>query len=230
MPEPEPPRTSGLAIASLVLGILGPVTSLAGLILGFVALNQINASKGRVQGTGLATAGLWVSGVMLLAGLLIATVAIPSMLIAPALSRAREKARQTSCQVNIKQLSLGLMMYAVDYNDHWAPADRWCDVTYPYVKNQSVYVCPDLPQYRGSYGHNERLSMTPLKSVSSPADTPTVFDATGGWNQYGGRSLVNYRHQGVANVGFADGHAQALTKADTDRLQWQPTGAAPAKP
>jgi hypothetical protein len=41
----------------LVLGRLGPVTSLAGLVLGFVALNQIESSKGRLQGSGLATVG-----------------------------------------------------------------------------------------------------------------------------------------------------------------------------
>ena len=230
VPEPERPRTSGMAIASLVLGILGPVTALAGLVLGFIALNQIGSSKGRLQGSGLATAGLAVSGVMALAGILIAAAGIPNMFIAPAFHGAREKATQTSCLSNVKQLNLGLLMYAQDYDEHWAPADRWCDVTEPYVRSQNVYVCPGLPEYRCGYAYNERLSMTPVKNLSSPADTPTIFDATGGWNQYGGPSLLDFRHQGMANVGFADGHGNSLRMVDTGSLQWQPTVPVPGSP
>ena len=32
-------------------------------------------------------------------------------------ARAREKARQTSCLNNVKQISLGILMYAQDYDE-----------------------------------------------------------------------------------------------------------------
>jgi hypothetical protein len=56
----EPPRVSGLAVASLVLGILWlfGIGSLLAVIFGAVALHQIRISHGRVTGTGLAVAGL----------------------------------------------------------------------------------------------------------------------------------------------------------------------------
>ena len=56
----QPSRTSGLAIASLVLGILWlcGVGSLLATIFGAVALSQISRSRGQIEGKGLAVAGL----------------------------------------------------------------------------------------------------------------------------------------------------------------------------
>ena len=60
------PKTSGLGIASLVLGILGfcflPF-ALAGLIMGIVSMNQIKKSQGRITGKGLALAGVILSSI-----------------------------------------------------------------------------------------------------------------------------------------------------------------------
>jgi hypothetical protein len=55
-PPPMAPSTNGLAIASLVCSILG--ISLIGVILGHIALSQINNSNGMQGGRGLAIAGL----------------------------------------------------------------------------------------------------------------------------------------------------------------------------
>ena len=65
-PPPHPgawaPRTNGLAIASLVLGIVGwipcGVGSIAAIIFGFVARTQIRDSRGTQTGEGMATAGI----------------------------------------------------------------------------------------------------------------------------------------------------------------------------
>jgi hypothetical protein len=63
------PVTSGLAIAALVMAILwiGGVGSLAAVILGIVALSQIQSSTGTTRGRGLATAAV-VIGVVGVAG------------------------------------------------------------------------------------------------------------------------------------------------------------------
>src|SRR5216684_173957 len=53
----EPPRTSGMAVASLICGILGLftcVTAPVGLVLGIIANGQIKRSQGRLTGSGLA--------------------------------------------------------------------------------------------------------------------------------------------------------------------------------
>ena len=58
----QPPATNGLAIASLILGLVGwvpcGVGSIVAIVLGFVARNQIRESQGRQGGDGLALAGI----------------------------------------------------------------------------------------------------------------------------------------------------------------------------
>jgi len=56
----------------------------------------------------------------------VAIVAILAALLLPALSRAREKARQAICMGNLKQIGLAIFMYANDYDDWIVPHEvRW---------------------------------------------------------------------------------------------------------
>jgi hypothetical protein len=77
----QKPRTSGMAIASLVLGVCGllGITALIGLILGVLGLRQINDSDGRLKGRGLAISGIIVSTVLLIAVVVGVGYAIPRM-------------------------------------------------------------------------------------------------------------------------------------------------------
>ena len=49
-PPVEPRRTSGKAIASLILGVLGGPFAAVGLIVGIVALKEIDRSRGTLEG------------------------------------------------------------------------------------------------------------------------------------------------------------------------------------
>jgi prepilin-type N-terminal cleavage/methylation domain-containing protein/prepilin-type processing-associated H-X9-DG protein len=82
----------------------------------------------------------------------IAIIAILAAILFPVFARAREKARQASCQSNLKQLTLGTLMYAQDYDETFPVWNRMMgsDLTpeappraiYAYVKNVDIYVCP----------------------------------------------------------------------------------------
>ncbi|MBU0611241.1 MAG: DUF1559 domain-containing protein [Armatimonadetes bacterium] len=84
----------------------------------------------------------------------IAIIAILAAILFPVFAKAREKARQTSCLSNVKQISLGIVMYMADY-DQRTPAARfgyegaehitWKRVIFPYVKNWNLFECPSKP-------------------------------------------------------------------------------------
>lgn len=83
----------------------------------------------------------------------IAIIAILASILFPVFAQARDKARSAACLSNTKQLSLGVMMYAQDY-DETLPVigynqmcrGRWQWQIYPYVKNQAVFTCPNINQ------------------------------------------------------------------------------------
>ena len=78
----------------------------------------------------------------------IAIIAILAAILFPVFARAREKARQTSCLSNMKQICLGLRQYIIDYDGMWmvdgiaAGSTRWIRPIYPYVKNAQIFDCP----------------------------------------------------------------------------------------
>jgi prepilin-type N-terminal cleavage/methylation domain-containing protein/prepilin-type processing-associated H-X9-DG protein len=80
----------------------------------------------------------------------IAIIAILAAILFPVFARAREKARQSSCQANLKQLGLSLQMYAQDYDECVMPAqidgspNPWCwtEIIQPYLNNDQIFICP----------------------------------------------------------------------------------------
>ncbi|MEI6500385.1 MAG: DUF1559 domain-containing protein [Armatimonadota bacterium] len=103
----------------------------------------------------------------------IAIIAILAAILFPVFAKAREKARQTSCLSNLKQIGLAVLMYAQDYDETLVrhcyqpnpPNYPWWAAVAPYCKNTQMFQCPSnsgnavcgtIPR---SYGYN--LSTTP---------------------------------------------------------------------
>ena len=78
----------------------------------------------------------------------IAIISILAAILFPVFAQAREKARQTSCLSNTKQLGLAFLMYAGDYDEMLpmisfpVPASSWTTTCQPYIKNRQIYRCP----------------------------------------------------------------------------------------
>jgi prepilin-type N-terminal cleavage/methylation domain-containing protein/prepilin-type processing-associated H-X9-DG protein len=86
----------------------------------------------------------------------IAIIAILAAILFPVFAQAREKARQITCVSNMKQLGLGVLMYAQDYDEKCAPnrmpntynppeptGMTWRAALQPYLKNTQIFFCPD---------------------------------------------------------------------------------------
>jgi prepilin-type N-terminal cleavage/methylation domain-containing protein len=83
----------------------------------------------------------------------IAIIAILASILFPVFAQAREKARQTACLSNMKQISMGALMYRGDYDDTYLPLGTidptlpnsyryWPRLQEPYLKNKDIFSCP----------------------------------------------------------------------------------------
>jgi len=86
----------------------------------------------------------------------VAIIAILAAMLLPALSQARERARQAVCMNNLKQIGLAAFIYAEDF-DGWIPANSNHSGYLPFVifwrdsgviKSKNTFVCPSAPPYR----------------------------------------------------------------------------------
>jgi len=89
----------------------------------------------------------------------IAIIAILAAILFPVFAQVRESARATSCASNQRQLSLGVMVYAQDFDETLpmvtnyatgatAPDRMWMATVQPYVKNEGIFLCPSAESKR----------------------------------------------------------------------------------
>ena len=122
----------------------------------------------------------------------IAIIAILAAILFPVFAKAREKARQSSCLSNVRQISTALISYLQDYDEqgmpHYAAPAYWPALLQPYIKNTQIYNCPSSNRatYAGGaylgYAYNYLCSTYPtyfphgLSQVQKPAETAVIVD------------------------------------------------------
>ncbi|MHB0998839.1 MAG: DUF4190 domain-containing protein [Armatimonadota bacterium] len=222
--EPQPsPKTSTMAVVSLVLGILAfctaGITGIFGLVLGIIALVQISRVPGSLKGTGLAVAGVITSAIGIF------TMPIMAAILFPIFAKAREEARITNCLGNVKKISVAMLMYSTDYDDHFPAVGKWNDAVTDYNVAVTGLRCPSDKTPGPSYAMNKLLSGASISNIVSPMNVPSVYDSIPGVNQAGGPELLPSppRHLGSRYViGFADGHVLAVNQSEEMKLLWDP--------
>jgi len=124
----------------------------------------------------------------------IAIIAILAAILFPVFAKVREKARQTSCESNLKQIGLAFTQYVEDYDGHYpciwngqtnqisaGQIAYWPYGIYPYIVSRAVFTCPDDSTGNPvSYVANNYVNMQSEAIISSPSTLLLAADGTDG--------------------------------------------------
>jgi prepilin-type processing-associated H-X9-DG protein len=116
-------------------------------------------------------------------------VVVLAVVMWPLFAQRRKLARQSSCQQNLKQISLAIKQYRNDFDERFplvsvssgsptgVPPYGWADAIQPYIGNTAVYQCPSdanwgkgdptKPNYC-DYWYNANLMMISRGRVVTP--------------------------------------------------------------
>jgi len=213
-------RTSKLAVASLVLAVLSFftlfITAIPAFILGLVSIFKIEKSAGRLNGRGLAIAGVAVPALSL------PVVALLAGILMPALARVKAMAQRAACGTNMRCLGNAMILYADDNNGKYPDTSKWCDLLIEHTGvSEEQFRCISAPEGPCNYAMNKAIEKL---GPDAPADMVLLFETSAGWNQAGGREILtadNHRGDGC-NVLFNDLHVQFVKMADINDLKWSP--------
>jgi prepilin-type processing-associated H-X9-DG protein len=174
----------------------------------------------------------------------IAIIAILAAILFPVFARARENARRSSCQSNLKQIALGVLQYVQDYDERNVPnyyndpaiSDYpigvwstgylfWPQLVYPYTRSVQIFYCPSssyatsIPT-SGHYGKVWGTSWLSEAAISSPATAYHIMDA-GGYDMHvnwvRGTAGSNWFLPGAGEAGVAN--SPAVSAAFTSDFQ-----------
>lgn len=173
----------------------------------------------------------------------IAIIAILAAILFPVFAKAREKARQSSCNSNNKQIAIAALQYAQDYDERTCPSydaaaisSIWNQKLQPYMKSTQALQCPSSARVgtgtASAYGWNySYLTYTfggasgygkggiALANITAPAETINAGDSEANTLGYVIAYSGGYAPTGIHNEGsnfcFCDGHAKWLSKSDS---------------
>ena len=172
----------------------------------------------------------------------IAIIAILAAILFPVFAQAREKARQSTCLSNMKQISTGLMMYTQDYDEllaqtgwqgpctnaatlvsndsFWSGVYAFPLAAAPYIKNWAVFACPSDPD-KGGWGKQGSFCYeAQLLAISMPGAAPGIRTVPNAMTRvfplsYAGNYFLNKSYLGRGNALQMAGLAEIQAPANT---------------
>lgn len=145
----------------------------------------------------------------------IAIIAILAAILFPVFGRARENARRTSCASNLKQLGLGLVQYAQDYDETYPKAfyyynnganrsDSWETAIAPYLGVK-------VAQINGS-----RFLQCPSDTVARTSGTPRSYVVAAAGSPFAYNPGTGCLAANPADTKLAGGFAGPITADSLD--------------
>ncbi len=161
----------------------------------------------------------------------IAIIAILAAILFPVFAKAREKARQTSCLSNLRQLGTATLSYAQDYDSHyalptafngttvywnyWLPCPPWGGWEFlnmhshnshqPYMKSMQLYTCPSASHVSHYDPNNVWISYAFNYCLGGRSEAATRSPATAfawcEWATSHGNGALNFPAYGAFSSG-----------------------------
>jgi prepilin-type processing-associated H-X9-DG protein len=128
----------------------------------------------------------------------------------------RSKARQSTCQANLKQIGLGTLQYVRDYDEKYPLAHNWSTVLLPYTKSTVLFQCPERGALIQGYAFHRSAGGTNMAAFANPAKMVLYFDSMASVKNSSdtGVSVAHFRHPRGTNIAYADGHVKAEQEPD----------------
>ncbi len=141
-------------------------------------------------------------------------VPIMAAILFPVFAQAGQAAKASACLSNVKQLTVGFLVYAQDNDDVFPVATAWVDRTKPIVRSDAPYACPVLTSSGYGYSMNKAMSKKRSISIKSPEKTVLLFETLAPKKNASGDPSSDTanppRHGQRNNFAYADGHAMSL--------------------
>lgn len=163
----------------------------------------------------------------------IAIIALLAAILFPVFAKAREKARQTVCLSNGRQMGLATAQYAQDYDETLphqagdapnfltaAAIPNWGRAIYPYVQSTAVYLCPSVNVAQNNtkpatnyQGNGTVLTPTGMPLARIPNPSGIIF-----FHEYSGFSLYAFVRPRIYSTGIYYWHLQDCRPAYAARV------------
>ena len=210
-----------MARLSLLLGLLGFVTlgltSLAGVILGIVAIIRIDRSGGRLRGHRRAVAGVIVSVIVTV---MAAGIFLPGFFdVGPTLQRNYWTVTRASV------INSAMRSYSEEHGGALPPADDWIEALQAHHANLDRYLAAEGHTHRGRrFAMNTHLDGVRVGDLIEPFATVLLFEVEPGSPLAGGPELLPAAppyEEGYV-VLFADGEVKNVPRGRIQLLRWKP--------
>ena len=172
----------------------------------------------------------------------IAIIAILAAILFPVFARAREKAHQTTCTSNLRQITALMLMYSQDHDETLPRATTWSTdinaeggvMDCPTSSYKGTSGSPDYCYIAGCGNGDTFLSAASIGAIRDPSAAPILIDRltytdpimqsissyyvihdpsySDAFNSI--MQTIDQRHSGGANIAFADGHVQIVKPVD----------------
>ena len=167
----------------------------------------------------------------------IGIIALLAAILFPVLSRARERARATTCMNNEHQIALAILQYTQDHTRRYPqPGGEWTtNIGLTNGSNSAIFQCPtegqdDIAGFSDYFFNAELMGVSDVR-VRYPSNTLLIGDgvtwgtmssmgplplSVPGENRWISTDPYAQRHSGGANYAFADGHVKWLNPSSID--------------